>query len=88
MNEANILGIAHILSVLSDQELDTYGPEPSKGVELRHLNIGDDSISNISQYLTSECYWLDDVLGQQDAAVIVHCQQGASRSVAVFAAYC
>lgn len=85
MNEINILNITHILSVLSASELDQYGPEETKGVELRHLSLADEPSENIIQYFKQECDWLDGAL--KGGAVLVHCQQGISRSVTVVVAY-
>lgn len=86
MNEVNILNITHILTILSASELDQYGPEKTKGVELRHLGLRDEPSENIIQYFTQECDWLDQAL--RGGAVLVHCQQGISRSTAIVVAYC
>ena len=93
MNEANILGITHILSILTAAEFSQYGPDETKGVELRHLDVGDEESSDILQYFPTECDWIDEALSKAGVAgsqggVIVHCQQGVSRSVAFVVAYC
>lgn len=85
MNEINILNITHILTILSAAELDQYGPDETKGVELRHLSIVDKPSENILQYFGQECEWLDSALN--GGAVLVHCQQGISRSTAIVVAY-
>lgn len=81
----NILDVTHILTVLSAEELDQYGPEETAGVELRYLCLKDDPSENILQRLSQECDWLDRVL--RGGTVIVHCQQGISRSSAIVVAY-
>jgi len=87
INEANILGITHILSIMTAAELEQYGPDETKGVELRHLELTDEESMNILQYLPQECDWIDEALSKVDAGVVVHCQQGVSRSVAFVVAY-
>lgn len=94
VNESNILEITHILSVMTAGELEQYGPDESPGVELRHLDIADEPAAAMLQHLDKQCVWIDDVLtnfrardGRQ-GAIIVHCQQGISRSAAVIVAYC
>lgn len=86
VNEINILNITHILTILSASEIDQYGPEETKGVELRHLCLADEPSEDIIQYFKQECDWLDKTL--KGGVVLVHCQQGISRSVAVVVAYC
>lgn len=93
MNEANILGITHILSIMTATEFSQYGPDETEGVELRHLEVKDEESSDILQYFTQECDWIDKALSKPTAAggqagVLVHCQQGISRSVAFVVAYC
>lgn len=85
MHEVNILDITHILTVLSAAELGQYGPDETDGVELRYLDVADDPFQNIIQYFSQECDWLDRVLA--GGIVIVHCQQGVSRSTAIVVAY-
>lgn len=80
------MNITHILTVLSAAELDQYGPDETEGVELRLLSLADEPSENIIQYFGQECDWLDQVL--QGGVVLVHCQQGVSRSVAIVVAYC
>jgi len=88
VSESNILGITHILSVMTAAEFEQYGPDETKGVELRHLELADEETANILQYFSRECDWIDKALSGPRAGVIVHCQQGISRSVAFVVAYC
>lgn len=85
MHEVNILDVTHILTVLSAAELDQYGPDESEGVELRYLDVADDPFQNVIQYFNQECDWIDRVL--VGGVVLVHCQQGVSRSAAFVVAY-
>lgn len=87
VNEANILGVTHILSVMSAGEIEQYGPDETKGVELRHVDVKDEPSADIKQYFPAECTWLESVLSKPGVGVIVHCQQGVSRSVAIVIAY-
>lgn len=88
MNENNILDITHILSVMTASELEQYGPDENPDVELRHLDIKDEPSADLLQHLMRECDWLDATLSQPRNVVLVHCQQGISRSAAVAVAYC
>lgn len=88
VSEANILGITHILSIMTAAEFEQYGPDETKGVELRHLEVADEESSDILQYFPQECDWIDNALSGTGAGVLVHCQQGVSRSVAFVVAYC
>lgn len=85
MNEVNILNITHILTILSAAELDQYGPDKCEGVELRYLDLADDPFVNVIRYFNQECDWLDRVL--KGGVVLVHCQQGVSRSTTIVTAY-
>jgi serine/threonine/tyrosine-interacting protein len=93
VNEANILGITHILSILTPAEFAQYGPDESKDVELWHLEVKDEEASDILQYFPKGCDWIDKALSNSgvvgsQSGVIVHCQQGISRSPAFVVAYC
>ena len=79
------MDITHILTILSAAELDQYGPDESDGVELRYLDLADDPFANIIEHFIPECDWLDRVL--KSGVVLVHCQQGVSRSTTIVVAY-
>lgn len=93
MNENNILDVTHILSMLTAEELEQYGPDESPDVKLRHWNIKDDPSADLMKNLMRECDWLNDVLTKyrgsdgSKGVVIVHCQQGISRSAALIVAF-
>lgn len=91
MSESNILDITHIFSLLTDDELGQYGPETEDGVVLRHLSIKDDPSEEILPFLTRECDFIESVIshtnGGRGGALLVHCQQGISRSTAFVVAY-
>lgn len=92
VNEANILGITHILSILTAEEFERYGPDESKDVVLWHLELKDEEASDILQYFPVGCDWIDKALSSpgpngSQGGVIVHCQQGISRSAAIVVAY-
>ena len=72
---------------MSAEEFSQYGPDETKGVELRHLKVKDEASEDIVQYLDAEYDWIDAALAKS-GVVIVHCQQGVSRSVAFVVAYC
>ena len=74
--------------MLTGEELERYGPDENKDVVLRHLDVEDSAGVDIARHFAGECAWLDEVLADQGNAVIVHCQQGVSRSVAIVVAYC
>ena len=88
------MGITHILSVMTGTELESYGPDENPEVVLRHVDIRDEPTADMLQHLIRECDWMDEVLLKyrtkdgERAAVIVHCQQGISRSAAIIVAYC
>jgi len=92
VNEANILGITHILSILTPIEFEQYGPDESKDVVSWHLELKDEEASDILQYFPVGCDWIDKALSSpgvdgRQGGVIVHCQQGISRSAAFVLAY-
>ncbi|KAK5315622.1 hypothetical protein LTR70_006706 [Exophiala xenobiotica] len=68
-------------------EFEQYGPDETQGVELRHLEVADEESADILQYFPQECGWIDNALSATGAGVLVHCQQGVSRSVAFVVAY-
>ena len=88
VHENNILGVTHILSVMTGNELEQYGPDEEPGVELRHLDIKDEASADLLRHLDRECIWLDKTLSAPGTVVLIHCQQGISRSAAIAVGYC
>lgn len=93
VNESNILEITHILSILTATELEKYGPDESPDVELRHYEMADEEDADLLKDIDRECDWIDGSLNHRTkdgrkGAIIIHCQQGISRSAAVAVAYC
>jgi len=83
--------VTHIFSLLSNYELKQYGPDADDEVQLRHLDIHDKASQDVLPFLARECDWIDSIISQppdgQGGVVLIHCQQGISRSAVFVAAY-
>ncbi|KAK7692380.1 hypothetical protein QCA50_004005 [Cerrena zonata] len=81
-------GIASLVQVLDAPWLPTTDAHAEKGVKLDcyRLNILDSTSTDIAPHLESTVTWIDERL-RKGKNVLVHCQQGISRSAAVVIAY-
>lgn len=80
--------IKYILSIL-DCSVAQPQPKPvNSGLFVQKLIILDDTPdADLLSKLGEACDWIEDVLARSDGGVLVHCQQGISRSASMVIAY-
>ncbi|KAK7682281.1 hypothetical protein QCA50_014484 [Cerrena zonata] len=81
-------GINSLVQVLDAPWLPSVDAHAKQGVKLDcyRLDIMDSTSADIKPHLESTVRWIDEKL-RKGANVLVHCQQGVSRSAAVVIAY-
>lgn len=80
-------GITHILSLQEHEERQHHGDRP-KDIAERGLRMADNKNTRLAEYLPDCIDFIDEALGSSDeAAVLVHCTMGMSRSPSVVIAW-
>ncbi|PGH05598.1 hypothetical protein AJ79_06765 [Helicocarpus griseus UAMH5409] len=89
--------IVRILSLVPPEEVPRFDRSEGKqdvAVEIRNINIDDDPMEDILMHLKDACDWIQSGLDQRSAdgsngqtGVLVHRQQGISRSGSFIVAY-
>ncbi|CAA7266110.1 unnamed protein product [Cyclocybe aegerita] len=79
-------GISHIVSVLDSP----WAPSPShlerEGFSVYKIEVGDDASVDLRPFLEAVCANIEG-MRRMGRGVLVHCQQGVSRSAAIVIAY-
>ena len=80
-------GVTHILDTRREWSDEEYVSRHAPAVGYRHLGVDDDGGTLPDQWFDEATEWLDAVLAEPGARVLVHCHMGVNRSPSLVFGY-
>lgn len=79
------IGITHVINCAAEIPIPEFYTE--LGIEFLWLEMADKSTFPIEEYFEAGCEYLDRVMSDKKKKILVHCQEGRSRSATIVCAF-